>query len=551
MQRLYSGLLAVALSVATLGCDRGPKLDEIRSAIRSAVESDTSKGLRTFYTERDYEPAFVYPDEDRLQEALELLCRSEADGLNVGDYLTGILRQQIEHVYGEKAESGDDRARRLGELDIAVSQTMMRYASHILTGRVDPKDVSSTWKMPVHEVEPWRIVNEALSSESLESIPGRIDDIHDQYGKLRQALARYRSIKRNGGWTPIPNGEVLEEGDSGERVKALIERLVVEGDLDSTILVDSTYRYTPHVAEAVQSVQNRFGLEVDGVAGERVLSVLNVPVDERIEQIEINMERWRWIPGHFGSRYLYVNIPAFELHAFDEGREVLSMPVIVGKVYEDSATPVFTDTLEYVEFNPYWNVPESIASDEIVPNARADESYLVRNGYEILSNWTNDARILEPTNSNLDRVEAGTYRVRQKPGSLNALGRVKFMFPNEFNIYLHDTPQGYLFERAARAYSHGCIRVANPRELGEFVFSGEWTSEQVENEIESRERRTVSIPEPLPVYILYWTAFVDEDGRINFREDLYGNDAGLQDALRAHSTERGVPCETLRSLIKS
>lgn len=553
MKTFRNGLLAAFLAVVVLGCKRGPSVEDLTPVIRSVVEADSSNAVRTFYAERNYEPAFVHPaqSEERLESALELFCQSAAHGLNPDDYLTESLRRHLERAYGERSESDADEARRLGELDIAVSRILMQYAADVQTGRVDPKAVSSTWKTPVHQIEPARVVSRALADDSIESIPERIGATHGEYAQLQQALARYRSIERNGGWGTISDGEPLEEGASGVRVKQLIERLAAEGDVDSAMLTDSSYRFTQEVVDAVRSVQRRFGLEVDGVAGEGVIAALNVPIEDRIEQIAINMERWRWIPGHFGSRYLYVNIPAFELHAFDEGREVLSMAVVVGEVYEDNATPVFSDTMEYVVFNPYWNVPQSIAETEIVPPARQDRSYLVRNDYEIVSSWSDEADVLNPMTANLDRVVDGTYRVRQKPGSQNALGRIKFMFPNDFNIYLHDTPADYLFERAERAYSHGCIRVEKPEELAEYVFrDDEWTAERIQEEIESRSNETVSLAEPLPVYILYWTAFVD-GGRINFREDLYGNDADLRDALKRRAASRGVPCETLRALIKS
>lgn len=506
-----------------------------------------------FYTERNYEPAFVHPDESgaRLRSVLDLFCQSEAEGLNAGDYLTESLRGHLERAYGESSESDVDEARRLAELDVAVARTLLRYTSDVLTGRVDPEEVSSSWKAPVHQIEPATLVAQALADESLASIPERVGATHSQFAQLREVLVRYREIERKGGWRPISAGEALEEGDAGDRVRQLIERLAVEGDVDSALLADSSYRYTSEVVEAVRSVQRRFGLEVDGVAGEGVTAALNVSVDDRIEQIEVNMERWRWIPGHLGSRYIYVNIPAFELHAFDKGREVFSMAVIVGEAYEENATPVFSDTMEYVVFNPYWNVPESIAATEIVPQAREDRSFLVRNDYEIVSSWSDQANVLNPTTADLDRVVDGTYRIRQKPGSQNALGRIKFMFPNDFNIYLHDTPADYLFERAARAYSHGCIRVEQPDVLAEFVFrGGEWTAERIREEIESGSRSTISLPEPLPVYILYWTAFVDGSG-VNFREDLYGNDADLRAALRKRSAEKAASCEALRALLRS
>jgi murein L,D-transpeptidase YcbB/YkuD len=553
MKMSCSGFAAALLTLSVLGCGGEPDRDDLTRAVRSAVESDASESVRAFYAERGFEPAFVGADvpDDRLPTAIDMFCRSWTHGLIPEIYLSDSLRSRLAAAFDESAESGSDEARGLGDLDVALTSALIRYASDVVTGRVDPREVSSTWNAPLHRIDPASVVAGALEDDSLESIPARVSAMHEQYERLRGALARYRSLEQAGGWRPISEGESLDESASGTRVRELIERLAAEGDLDSTALADTSHRYTPEVAEAVRSVQRRFGLDVDGVAGSGVVEALNVPIADRIEQIEINMERWRWIPGHLGSRYLYVNIPAFELHAFEGGREIFSMPVVVGEVYEESATPVFSDTMEYVVFNPYWNVPESIAETEIVPQAREDRSYLARNEYEVVTSWSDDADVLDPMEVDLDRVADGTYRIRQKPGPENALGRIKFMFPNDFNIYLHDTPAEYLFDRADRAYSHGCIRVERPEELAEFVLrGGEWTSGSIQEEIESSTRSTVSLPEPLPVYILYWTAFVD-DGSVHFREDLYGNDAELRRALEDRSTPGGASCDAFRALLTS
>jgi murein L,D-transpeptidase YcbB/YkuD len=352
-----------------------------------------------------------------------------------------------------------------------------------------------------------------------------------------------------GGWPLVPDGEQINSDDTGPRVAALIARLAATGDIDSSFVAATadSARYTERIARGVERFQERHGMEADGIAGEEVIRIMNVDVDARIRQIELNLERWRWIPPHLGSRYVYVNVPAFELHAVENGEEAMSMAVVVGEEYQDNATPVFSDTMEYVVFNPYWNVPEAIASTEILPEARDDPDYLSENGYEIVAGWDEGADVVSPDRDALDLVESGEYRIRQVPGPQNALGHVKFMFPNDFNIYLHDTPEEHLFDRARRAYSHGCIRVERPVDLADFVFSSdELGSESIRRRMDSGEQATEYIDDPLPVYILYWTAFVDDDGRVNFREDIYDNDSALLEALDALvPAGEGISCESI------
>ena len=548
MRGLPTALFLITLFLA--GCG-GVDTDEVRSSIqqlsRSAEpfaadgEDAFREQVQAYYERRDFEPIWVASrrSRDELRELVQILCRADRDGLFPAEYagrdLAGLMRQAYE---GKDPES-------MARLDLALTHALLHYTSDLVVGRVDPREIGTEWHTPLNKVDILNVLTDSTSIESLRGMSDRIAQTHEQYGRLRDALQAYRALAARGGWANVPPGEKMSPGDSGARVQALIARLAATGDIDTTA-ADSVGSYTRRVAEGVRRFQQRHGLEPDGIAGERVLEEMNVPVEDRIRQIALNLERWRWIPTELGNRYIYVNIPAFELHAFDSGREALSMAVVVGEVYEENATPVFSDTMEYVVFNPYWGVPERIAKEEILPKARRDPGYLARNNYEVVSPSG------DVVNANLSLVESGQYMIRQKPGRRNSLGQIKFMFPNEFDIYLHDTPAEHLFQRAERAYSHGCIRVEKPIELAEFVFSGsEWTADRVREAIDSGESRTERLKNPLPVYIFYWTAFVDKEGRINFREDLYGNDELLMKALAPHAPEeQSVPCDSLLALIK-
>jgi murein L,D-transpeptidase YcbB/YkuD len=564
MRRFPLPVAFTALSLFLIAC--GGKTDELAERVRTSIthlavsdslsflageDNEYHAQVEAFYRQRDFEPAWIKVEgsNESLRDMLSVLCEAEEVGLNRLEYVNRSLKRRIDGAYGDEAPDDSLRARSLALLDITLTNTLMDYAADVLTGRLDPRDVGTAWHTPVREIDLLGVITDTTSSASLRSLSRIQSRRHPQFGKLIDALGMYRVVKAKGGWPRVPDGETITADDTGPRVAALIARLAAVGDLDSSLVAATadSARYTKRIARGVERFQERHGMEADGVAGEEVIRKMNVDVDARIRQIELNLERWRWIPPHLGSRYVYVNVPAFELHAVENGEEAMSMAVVVGEEYEDNATPVFSDTMEYVVFNPYWNVPEAIASTEILPEARDDPDYLSENGYEIVAGWDEGADVVSPDRDALDLVESGEYRIRQVPGPQNALGHVKFMFPNDFNIYLHDTPEEHLFDRARRAYSHGCIRVERPVDLADFVFSSdELGSESIRRRMDSGEQATEYIDDPLPVYILYWTAFVDDDGRVNFREDIYDNDSALLEALDALvPAGEGISCESI------
>jgi murein L,D-transpeptidase YcbB/YkuD len=303
--------------------------------------------------------------------------------------------------------------------------------------------------------------------------------------------------------------------------------------------------YDHQLAEAVVRFQERHGLASDAAVGPETLDALNVPIERRIEQMVVNLERRRWMPDDRGARYVFVNLADFELKVVHEPRTVFDTRVVVGAPYH--RTPVFSAAMTYVEINPYWNVPASIARNELLPKIKEDPSYLAPNGFELLSDWGDGAAAIDPWSIDWSRItrETFAYRLRQRPGDGNALGRIKFMFPNQFNVYLHDTPARHLFERTERSFSHGCIRIDRPEEFGAVVLAADgWSRERLDAAIASGERMIVTLAQPLPVHIAYLTAWVNKDGTVNFRNDVYGRDAILADALlgprrRVAATDRG------------
>jgi murein L,D-transpeptidase YcbB/YkuD len=371
-----------------------------------------------------------------------------------------------------------------------------------------------------------------------------------------KALAGYRQILRQGGWPQVPGRSRLQRGDRGARVAVLRRRLRITGDLRGSAGRKPVYNRA--VARAVARFQARHGIPSDGIVGPATLAALNVPVRVRIRQIQLNLERYRWLPSEFGPRYIFVNIPDYKLYAYDVGKPVLTMRVVVGDEYEN-ATPVFADLMTFVVFRPYWHVPQRILVREILPRVRKKRSYLVRNHFEVVD-AKRESLVLNPRRINWSRVDIRKVRVRQRAGSpTNPLGLVKFMFPNQFAVYMHDTPTRKLFHRAKRTLSHGCVWVEKPVELAEYVLAGQddWDEKNIREAMQtaysaskgaSVDGPTVTLERPVPVYIVYFTAFV-RDGILNFRRDPYGKDREAIARLGKLSPSDPRLCEELQKLV--
>ena len=329
----------------------------------------------------------------------------------------------------------------------------------------------------------------------------------------------------------------LEPGARAPEVELLRRHLAARGDLASELAqpqAEADLFDQPLVA-ALLHFQQRHGLEPDGRLGKKTVAALNVSAAERVRQIELNLERWRWLPQDLGARYILVNIPDFSLRVVEQGQQVLAMKVIVGKSYR--RTPVFSDTMRYLVINPYWEVPPRLAVEDKLPEIRKDVDFLSRNHIRVLRGWGSEEAEVDPKTVDWARLGKGNfpYRLRQDPGPQNALGQVKFMFPNKFDVYLHDTPSRELFRRTERDASSGCIRVEKPVDLADYLLQGVpgWSHERLLSTIASGREMMVPLPAPIQVHLLYWTTWADEQGTVHFRRDLYGRDNSLDAALRA------------------
>ncbi len=492
--------------------------------------------LPVFYERRIYQPAWSNSNSPLPQVAQLIQAIQEADreGLRPEDYHLAKIRDLIEGMEGDKKTP---TPRSLVDLELLLTDAFLIYGSHLLSGRINPETIDSEWFANRREADLAEVLQRALNESRIKEALQNLLPPQQNYQLMKTALANYREIESQGKWPGIPDGFKMQKGDQSERVALLRQRLMISGDLDSPASSEPD-QFNDDLEQAVRRFQQRHGLDVDGTVGKETVAALNIPVEGRIRQIILNLERWRWLPQELGYRHIIVNIANFELDVFEQNQLTMTMRVIVGRSYR--RTPVFSDKMTYLVFNPFWHVPPGIAVRDILPLARKDSLYLSKQKIKVFKGWGGDAAEIDPKTIKWDSVSAKNfpYRFRQDPGPNNALGRVKFMFPNQFNVYLHDTPARELFQKTVRGFSSGCIRIEKPLELAEYVLRGDpkWGREQIIAASDKHLEQTVRLPEPIPVHLLYWTAWVGEDGIIHFRKDIYGRDKPLDEALREAPT---------------
>ena len=511
---------------------KGVPVAAVREAIQrrlagkppAPIEADVWRHVGTLYGLYAQGPLWFDDDgvyERRASALVNALSDAAGDGIRLERYPIEQLAQDLTQIRSNDHPTADQ----IAEADALFTATYASLAEDLMTGQVDPRSVSQAWHINPREDHVDSALVLSLASASLDKAIARMRPELPDYQFLRGQLARYRQLAASGGWPTVPVGDALKPGDraSASRLEALRRRLDVEGytstsastpDNDTASAARSSSGkgtvYDKSLSDAVSAFQSRHGIPVDGILGAETVQALNVPATYRMGQIAANLERLRWLPRTFGDRYILVNVPAFRLDAYDSGASTLSMKVIVGADYGQRATPVFSDSMEFVVFRPYWMVPDSIAAREIFPKIEADPTFLDRGRYQFFH-------------------EDGKTRVRQLPGPKNSLGLVKFMFPNDFNIYLHDTPEDQLFEKDVRAFSHGCIRLEKPTELAEWVLG--WREDKVQQAMQSGpDNRTVKLPRKVPVYIGYFTTY-SRDGQLYFGNDLYDRDGSLVEAV--------------------
>jgi murein L,D-transpeptidase YcbB/YkuD len=442
----------------------------------------------------------------RTKALMDAILGANADGMRMDDYPIGPLAQAVGTIKQTKTPTADQ----LADADVMLTASYVALGEDLITGQIDPRTVQQAWHVNPEEENVDSALVRNLRYEHLDRALTTMRPTDDDYLGLSKELQHWRQIVAKGGWKPVPSvsGNIKPGATaspallSAIRARLAAEGIGVTGDSGQTGTANTT-TYDRSLAGAIANFQTRHSINVDSALGKETIDALNVPASYRLAQIAANMERYRWLPRSFGSRYIFVNVPAFHLEAYDSGQKVLEMKVIVGQEYEDKATPVFADSMETVVFRPYWNVPPTIAAKEIFPKG---EAYMAANNMEVFN-------------------DGGQRGVRQRPGPKNALGYVKFLFPNDFNIYLHDTPNHDLFNKDVRAFSHGCIRLEKPAELAQWVLG--WPADKVEKSMrDGPDNSAVKIPHKIPVYITYFTTFIN-NGQLYFGNDLYNRDDKL------------------------
>ena len=508
----------------------GVEIEQLRESGRLSVgEVDVASGdlLAEVYERRGFKPA--WSGIDRMEALIELVRATAADGLDPDDYHL----EDLERVYHMLVNGRELNPRERAALDIALTDSLIRLGYHQRFGKVNPYDLDPEWNFSreLRGRDPAAVIQEAFASDSLEETFVKIFPRVDLYRKLQAALAEHQGIAAAGGWPQVPEGPTVRPGDSDERLQVLMQRLAVTADLPSGARIDVSV-YGGELETAVRRFQERHGLDDDGIIGAATLRAMNVPVERRVDQIRVNLERARWVLDGLEDDFVIVNIAGFRAYLFRDRKEVWSTRVMVGKTYRK--TPVFRSTMKYVVFNPTWTVPYSIATKDILPQVQKDHSYLASRNF-IVKNRSGD--IVDPATVDWASLSRRNfpYTLVQQPGTNNALGEIKFMFPNEHAVYLHDTPSKALFGRSTRAFSSGCVRVEHPFDFAEVLLSpGGWDAERVQAERMRRETKSVFLSKPMPVLLLYWTAEVGNDGRMRFYEDVYERDQNVLDALNSH-----------------
>jgi L,D-transpeptidase YcbB len=488
--------------------------DRVRQRLGIEPRDAIAHVLTRFYGQRGYQPGWV-SDSGPLPAAgavLRVIEAASTDGLDPDDYPLGRIRALM------KGGSAPDT---LAILDLLLSRTLLAYSTDLARGRIDPAAADSSWTAATRPVDLVAVLETALDSsggpaQALQALAPQ----PPPYADLRRALGRYRDIAAHGGWPVVPADAAILRGGQGARVAILRARLAREADLASGD-GDSGNVYDTAAEHAVRRFQARHGLDADGIVSGATLAALNVPVEARVRQIALNMERWRWMPRALGERYVMVNSAAFTLEIVDSGRPVMTMPAIVGR--RDWPTPIVSGEITGLIFSPVWNIPRTIAREEVLPLAERDPTYLERHRITVSE-------------------DSGTFdfEVKQAPGGDNPLGGVKVVFGSRFNVCIHDTPARSLFRERVRPFSHGCIRVERAADLAAYLLrdSVRWTADSVRVRMADSTQQVVRFRSPIPVHLSYWTAWVDDDGTVEFRNDIYDWDAKLAVILRSRRAPR-------------
>ena len=487
-----------------------------------ALSKTEMADLQRFYATRNYQSVWITAEVDlSLHEtALTFIASADNEGLDSQDYHLQQLRQ-----LQQQAKQSLPAAI---ELELRTTRAVMRLAKDLSRGRLSATAADPDWHIRQPTFDAVTFLHEAIKTRRLQQ---SLDDLFPQktsYQLLKQTLILYQTlIDHHPDWIHIPNTSTIRPGDMRTIIPLIRQRIAqayaVDGMAEYHIASKESLHYDDELVTAVKTFQVQHGLNADGAIGKNTVRAFNIPLTWKIRQLRINMERLRWLPRDLGKRYIMVNTAGFRLIAAEQGEHALNMRIIVGRDYR--STPSFNGALSHMVLNPYWNVPASIARKDLLPKQQKDPAFFTTGSFKVYPNHSRDAEALDPDTIDWHAIKRGfPYVLRQDPGTNNALGKIKFMFSNAFDIYLHDTPSKPLFQKDIRAFSSGCIRLEKPLELAAFLLGGQAVSDKFLADMESNKTMAVHLPKQLPIYLVYITAWVDEQEKVHFSPDIYGRD---------------------------
>ena len=506
--------------------------DKVVEIIKGKVEQITSNGglqiegsqiasatvIPELYAKNGYQRLWTNPQ--NVADLFNAIKTVDEDGLRSDDYHFTKLEQKQSQIGAGTFTDPEI----IADFDILLTDSLIRLGYHLVFGKIDPVDHHPHWNLAVKidDDRPVDAIQEILDAGNLAKEIEALRPQSNIYSRLKSALKRYRTLKANGGWAPVPEGPALKKGMTDNRVLILRKRLKITGDLAAETSNSESFEDT--LEQAVMRFQNRHHLIADGVVGKQTLATLNVPVEERIDQIRINLERARWVLHAISGKFVIVDIAGFEIFVYKDDQFLWTSRVQVGRPYRQ--TPVFKSKITYLELNPTWTVPPGILARDILPAVKKDPNYLKDRNIRVIDR---NEKVINQDSIDWAKYRGPDfpYRLRQDPGPSNALGLIKIMFPNQHLVYIHDTPSKSLFERADRTFSSGCIRTEEPFELAEILLGDpdKWNSESFKKILDSGRTQSIRLPKPVPVLLFYWTASARPDGIVRFKRDPYDRDA--------------------------
>ena len=475
--------------------------------------------LQRFYSARNFQPVWMTAETKRsqLETALAFIASADVEGLDSSDYQL----QQLQQLQ----ETGNVAI----ELELRTTQALLTLTHDLSRGRLIASAADPDWYIPQQSFDAVAFLLDAVAGDNLTQSLNNLAPKKPSYQLLKKTLARYREFaSRQATWLHIPNTPLIRPGTAHGVIPLIRMRMTqayaLDGVSEYNVSLNNSHYYDDELVAAIKAFQAQHGLNTDGIIGKNTLKALNTTLEWKIRQLRINMERLRWLPRDLGERYLLVNLAGFWLAAAEQGEHVLNMRIIVGRDYR--STPSFSSHVSHMILNPYWNIPASIARKDLLPKQQKDPDFFASANIKVYSSYNYDVEALDPATIDWMEIKKGfSYILRQDPGENNALGTIKFMFPNDFNIYLHDTPSKALFQKDIRAFSSGCIRLELPLKLAAFALNDPTVSTEFVDALASGKTTTMNLSRRLPIYLVYMTTWVDDLNKVHFSPDTYGRDS--------------------------